>query len=124
NFRANIYAFKKLGVRAILSFSAVGSLRKDLKPGDMVFCDQYIDRTKGVRGHTFLGDGLVGHVSLAKPVCAHAHAFVKELAPKYDFDCHFSKTYVCIEGPYFSTKAESNSYRAMGADIIGMTHFP
>lgn len=124
NFRANIYALKKLGARAILSFSAVGSLRKEFKPGDMVLCTQYIDRTKGLRAHTFLGDGLVGHVSLAHPVCQPAVEKIKKISSKYDFGCHFGQTYICIEGPYFSTKAESNSYRQMGADIIGMTHFP
>jgi 5'-methylthioadenosine phosphorylase len=124
NYRANIYALKKLGASAILSFSAVGSLRKEFKPGDMVLCTQYIDRTKGVRAHTFLGDGVVGHVSLAKPVCESAVKAVQELVKKYDFDSHFGQTYICVEGPYFSTKAESNSFRQMGADIIGMTHFP
>jgi 5'-methylthioadenosine phosphorylase len=124
NYRANIYALKKYGARAILAFSAVGSLRKEFKPGDMVLCTQYIDRTKGVRKHTFLGDGLVGHVSLAKPVCEKPVRAIEKLAAKYNFDCHFGQTYVCIEGPYFSTKAESNTYRQAGADIIGMTHFP
>jgi 5'-methylthioadenosine phosphorylase len=124
NYRANIYALKKFGAKAILSFSAVGSLRKEFKPGDMVLCSQYIDRTKGVRKHTFLGDGIVGHVSLAKPVCGTAIDAVKKISPKYDFDCHFGQTYLCIEGPYFSTKAESAQYRQAGADIIGMTHFP
>lgn len=124
NFRANIYALKKYGAKAILAFSAVGSLRKEFKPGDMVLCTQYIDRTKGVRKHTFLGDGIVGHVSLAKPVCEKPVKTIEGLAKKYEFGCHFGQTYVCIEGPYFSTKAESNTYRDMGADIIGMTHFP
>lgn len=124
NFRANIYALKKFGARAILSFSAVGSLRKELKPGDMVLCTQYIDRTKGVRAHTFLGDGIVGHVSLAKPICSQSVEGIRALSEKYSFDCHFGQTYICIEGPYFSTQAESNTYRQMGADIIGMTHFP
>lgn len=124
NFRANIYALKKYGAKAILAFSAVGSLRKEFKPGDMVLCTQYIDRTKGVRAHTFLGDGIVGHVSLAKPVCEKPVKAIENLSKKYNFDCHFGQTYVCIEGPYFSTKAESNTYRQMGADIIGMTHFP
>lgn len=124
NFRANVFALKKYGAKAVLSFSAVGSLRQEFKPGDMVLCAQYIDRTKGVRKATFLGDGLVGHVSLAKPVCQKPIERVRLLAAKYDFDCHFGQTYVCIEGPYFSTKAESNTYRQMGADIIGMTHFP
>jgi 5'-methylthioadenosine phosphorylase len=71
-----------------------------------------------------LGDGIVGHVSLAKPVCEKPVKAIQNLAAKYDFDCHFGQTYICIEGPYFSTKAESNTYRAAGADIIGMTHFP
>lgn len=124
NFRANIYALKKYGARAILSFSAVGSLRQEYKPGDMVLCTQYIDRTKGVRAHTFLGDGVVGHVSLAKPVCKSPVEKLKKLSSKYAFDCHFGQTYICIEGPYFSTQAESNTYRQMGADIIGMTHYP
>jgi 5'-methylthioadenosine phosphorylase len=124
NYRANIFALKKHGAKAIMAFSAVGSLRKEFKPGDMVLCSQYIDRTKGVRPHTFLGDGIVGHVSLAKPVCEKALAKVQKLSANYDFDCHFGQTYVCVEGPYFSTKAESNTYRQMGGDIIGMTHFP
>jgi 5'-methylthioadenosine phosphorylase len=124
NYRANIYALKKYGAKAILSFSAVGSLRKEFKPGDMVLTTQYIDRTKGVRKSTFLGEGIVGHVSLAHPVCKKIEEAIRSLAPKYNFDCHFGQTYICIEGPYFSTKAESNTYRQMGADIIGMTHFP
>ena len=126
NYRANIFALKKYGAQAILSFSAVGSLRKQFKPGDMVLCSQYIDRTKGIRPHTFLGDGIVGHVSLAKPVCGPGVEKTRELVQrkKYGFDCHFGQTYVCVEGPYFSTKAESNTFREMGADIIGMTHFP
>jgi 5'-methylthioadenosine phosphorylase len=124
NFRANIYALKKFGARAILSFSAVGSLRQEYKPGDMVLCTQYIDRTKGVRKHTFLGDGIVGHVSLAQPVCKEATSEIQKVSSRYDFDCHFGQTYICIEGPYFSTQAESKTYREMGADIVGMTHFP
>lgn len=124
NYRANIFALKKHGATAILSFSAIGSLQKDLKPGDLVVPTQYIDRTKGVRAHTFCGGGMVGHVSLAKPVCGEAVGRLKEIVSPMDFDAHFAKTYVCIEGPYFSTKAESNTYRQMGADIIGMTNFP
>ncbi len=124
NFRANIFALKKYGAQAILSFSAVGSLRKEFKPGDMVLCTQYIDRTKGMRQHTFLGNGLVGHVSLAKPVNKNPVEAIQKLAKNYNFDCHFGQTYVCVEGPYFSTQAESNTFRQMGADIIGMTHFP
>lgn len=124
NYRANIYALKSLGVDRIISVSAVGSLRKELPPGDLVVASQYIDRTKGVRRHTFLGEGLVGHVSLAKPVWKTGVETIRGLASGLGFNVHFDKAYVCIEGPYFSTQAESNSYRSMGADIIGMTNFP
>ncbi|MCB0389655.1 MAG: MTAP family purine nucleoside phosphorylase [Bdellovibrionales bacterium] len=124
NYRANIFALKKHGAKAIISFSAVGSLRKEFKPGDMVVPHQYIDRTKGLRPHTFLGNGVVGHISLAKPMCEVMSHHTKEICQNKKWDCHFGQSYICIEGPYFSTKAESNSYRAMGADIIGMTHFP
>jgi 5'-methylthioadenosine phosphorylase len=128
NYRANIFALKKYGARSILSFSAIGSLKKEYKPGDMVIPTQYIDRTKGVRKHTFLGDGLVGHVSLADPVCKTMSAKAYDLAANRSYqnkwDSHLGQTYVCIEGPYFSTRAESNYYRQIGADVIGMTHFP
>lgn len=124
NYRANIYALKKLGVTRVISVSAVGSLRKELAPGDLVVANQYIDRTKGVRAHSFFGEGIVGHVSLAKPVWKTGTETVRGLAQGLGFNVHFDKAYVCIEGPYFSTLAESNSYRAMGADIIGMTNFP
>ena len=124
NYRANIFALKKYGAKAIISFSAVGSLRQEFKPGDMVVPHQYIDRTKGLRAHTFLGNGVVGHVSLAKPICEVMSQQAQEASQNKNWDSHFGQTYVCIEGPYFSTKAESNTYRQMGADIIGMTHFP
>lgn len=126
NYRANIFAFKKMGVKAILSFSAVGSLQKEFAPGDLVIPYQYIDRTKSIRAHTFLGQGLIGHVSLAKPICEVMAEKVKALVTleKIDFKIHFGQTYVCIEGPYFSTKAESDVYRQMKADIIGMSNFP
>lgn len=124
NYRANIYALKKLGVTRVISVSAVGSLRKELAPGDLVVANQYIDRTKGVRAHSFFGEGIVGHVSLAKPVWKTGTETMRGLAQGLGFNAHFDKAYVCIEGPYFSTQAESNSYRAMGADIIGMTNFP
>lgn len=128
NYRANIFALKKHGVRKVISISAVGSLKKDLAPGDLVLASQYIDRTKGVREHTYLGKGLVGHVSLAKPTWASAANAIRQLvetrSTDLDFKIHFDKTYVCVEGPYFSTQAESNTYRQMGADIIGMTNFP
>lgn len=123
NFRANIYAFKKLGAKAIVSFSAVGSLQKELAPGDMVVPYQYIDRTKQ-RVSTFLGGGLIGHVSLAKPICEVMATRLKELVQTQSHKSHFGQTYICIEGPYFSTQAESHSYRQMGAHIIGMSNFP
>jgi 5'-methylthioadenosine phosphorylase len=128
NYCANIYAMKKFGARAIISFSAIGSLQKEYAPGDLVIPYQYIDRTKSIRRHTFLGEGLIGHVSLAKPVCEVMAERAMELITQNNlnshFKTHFGQTYVCIEGPYFSTKAESNTYRQMGADIIGMSNFP
>lgn len=129
NYRANIFSLKKMGAKAIFSFSAVGSLRKEFAPGDLVIPYQYIDRTKSLRAHTFLGDGLIGHVSLAKPICEVMAEKIKVIFKeknnfKPDFKIHFGQTYVCIEGPYFSTKAESNAYRQMAADIIGMSNFP
>jgi 5'-methylthioadenosine phosphorylase len=124
NYRANIFALKNHGAKAIASFSAVGSLEKSCKPGDLVIPYQYIDRTKGVRAHSFLGDGLIGHISLAKPICEVMAERLKPLTAKQSFETHYAKTYVCIEGPYFSTKAESLSYRQMGAEIIGMSNFP
>ena len=124
NYRANIFALKKMGAKAIVSFSAVGSLRKEYAPGDLVVPYQYIDRTKSLRAHTFLGEGLIGHVSLAKPICEVMAEKLKVLAANQSFKSYFGPTYICIEGPYFSTKAESNSYRQAGADIIGMSNFP
>lgn len=124
NYRANIYAMKKMGVTKIISFSAVGSLQKELAPGDLVVPYQYIDRTKGLRQSTFLGEGLIGHVSLAKPICEVMANNFLSIAKDFDFKIHFKKTYVCIEGPYFSTMAESHTYRQMNADIIGMSNFP
>lgn len=124
NYRANIYQLKKHGCKAILSISAVGSLRREYAPGDLVIAEQYLDRTKGVRKHTFCGEGAVGHVSLAKPVCPTLVSQLKTLVSKLDFKVHFGGTYVCVEGPYFSTQAESLQYIQSGASIIGMTHFP
>ncbi len=128
NYRANIYALKKMGVKALVSFSAVGSLQKEFAPGDLVIPYQYIDRTKSLREHTFLGKGLIGHVSLAKPICetmaSRAYELAQAISTKMAFKTHFGQTYVCIEGPYFSTKAESNTYREMHAQIIGMSNFP
>ena len=128
NFRANIYALKKWGAKGVLSFSAVGSLQHEYAPGDMVIPFQYIDRTKGLRPHTFLGEGLVGHVSLAKPICEvmaqKALEVFEAQKNELQFKIHSRQTYLCVEGPYFSTKAESLSYRQAGANIIGMSNFP
>lgn len=124
NYAANIYALKKQGAKAIVSFSAVGSLKKEFKPGHLVVPNQYIDRTKAHRRASFLGNGLIGHVSLAKPTCEVMNKKLQELQATFKFESHFGATYVCIEGPYFSTQAESKSYQQIGADIIGMTNFP
>jgi 5'-methylthioadenosine phosphorylase len=124
NYRANIYALKAHGAKAVISFSAVGSLRAEFEPGHLVIPLQYIDRTKGMRKHTFCGDGVVGHMSLAHPVCEAMAREVEQLAKRESFTSHVGGAYVCIEGPNFSTLAESLAYRDINADIIGMTNFP
>lgn len=124
NFLANVFALKSYGAKAILSLSAVGSLRKELAPGDLVVPTQYIDRTKSIRAHTFCGDGVVGHMSLAEPVCRQMAKRLSGLFNQFNWASHAEKTYVCIEGPNFSTIAESHYYRFIGADIIGMTNYP
>jgi 5'-methylthioadenosine phosphorylase len=121
NFRANIYALKVLGVEWILSASAVGSLRDDYRPQDLVVPDQFYDRTRG-RISTFFGDGLVAHVSFAHPFCAPLSAMLSAAAARAGATVHNGGTYVCMEGPQFSTVAESTAYRAAGFDIIGMTN--
>ncbi|MBY0384917.1 MTAP family purine nucleoside phosphorylase [bacterium] len=123
NYRANIFALKKHGARQILAFSAVGSLRNELPPGDMVVPSQYINFTKN-RISTFSGEGLVSHTSLAIPVSLKLVEATKKIASQMSFRCHFDKVSLVVEGPYFSTKAESHLFRAWGADIIGMTAFP
>ncbi len=124
NYRANIYALKKYGVDKILSLSAVGSLRDELKPGDMVVPHQFIDKTKSIRQHTFCENGVVAHVSLAQPVNPALVEAVQALASCMNFQVHFQKTAICMEGPGFSTFAESMVNRQWGGDIIGMTSFP
>ncbi|HXT70861.1 MAG TPA: S-methyl-5'-thioadenosine phosphorylase [Vicinamibacterales bacterium] len=121
NFRANIYGFKVLGAEWILSASAVGSLRQDYAPLDLVVPDQFFDRTRG-RVSTFFGDGLVGHVAFAHPFCTPLSDVMFDAASRSGAKAHRGGTYVCMEGPQFSTIAESNSYRASGFDIIGMTN--
>jgi 5'-methylthioadenosine phosphorylase len=121
NFRANIFGFKLLGAEWILSASAVGSLREDYKPMDLVVPDQFFDRTRG-RVSTFFGEGLVAHVAFAHPFCRLLSGLMYEAASRAGATVHRGGTYVCMEGPQFSTIAESNSYRASGFDIIGMTN--
>jgi len=121
NFRANIYGFKRLGVERIISVSAVGSLRENLKPLDMVVPSQFLDRTHA-RPSTFFGEGLVAHISFADPVCPVLQEVMTKACAEAGVGCHKGGTYVCIEGPAFSTKAESNLYRAWGMDVIGMTN--
>jgi 5'-methylthioadenosine phosphorylase len=121
NFRANIYAFKKLGVERILSVSAVGSLKEEHKPTDFVIPDQFIDRTFH-RISTFFGEGIVGHVAFGDPVCATVAKAAADACKAVDVVGKLGGTYVCMEGPQFSTKAESHLYRRWGADVIGMTN--
>jgi 5'-methylthioadenosine phosphorylase len=123
-FRANIYAMKSLGVEYIISASAVGSLKAEAKPLDMVIPDQFIDRTRN-RISTFFGEGIVAHITFGDPVCPELAKIITESAQSTDLggiDVHSGGTYVCMEGPAFSTKAESNLYRSWGATIIGMTN--
>ncbi len=123
-FRANIYAMKQLGVEYIISASAVGSLQTEAKPLDMVIPDQFIDRTKH-RTSTFFGEGLVAHIAFGDPICANLAKVVGDAVASLDLaesNLHRGGTYICMEGPAFSTKAESNLYRSWGAKVIGMTN--
>jgi 5'-methylthioadenosine phosphorylase len=121
NFRANIYGMKSLGVERIISLSAVGSLKEEHHPQEFVIPDQFFDRTKG-RFSTFFGDGLVAHISFADPVCPEMSAVVGEACRSSDVTVKRGGTYLCMEGPAFSTRAESNVYRSWGMDVIGMTN--
>jgi 5'-methylthioadenosine phosphorylase len=125
-YRANIYAMKSLGVEYLISASAVGSLKEEAKPLDMVVPDQFIDRTKG-RVSTFFGEGIVGHITFGAPICSElAGVLASAIADLHlpDVNLHRGGTYVCMEGPAFSTKAESHLYRSWGATVIGMTNLP
>jgi len=121
NFRANIYGFKKLGVTRVLSISAVGSLKEEHRPLEFVIPDQFYDHTKS-RVSTFFGEGLVAHVSFADPVCPEAARVVFEACQSEGIAAKLGGTYICIEGPAFSSKAESEVYRSWGMDVIGMTN--
>ncbi|HEY9140605.1 MAG TPA: S-methyl-5'-thioadenosine phosphorylase [Bryobacteraceae bacterium] len=121
NFRANIYAMKSLGVERIISLSAVGSLKEEHRPLDFVIPDQFFDRTRG-RASTFFGEGLVAHVSFADPICPEMAALLAQACDESGVRAKSGGTYLCMEGPAFSTKAESNVYRSWGMDVIGMTN--
>ena len=125
-FRANIYAMKTLGVEYLISASAVGSLKEEVKPLDMVVCDQFIDRTKN-RISTFFGEGIVAHIGFGDPVCTALSSVIADAIETLNLpevDVHRTGTYLCMEGPAFSTKAESEMYRSFGATVIGMTNLP
>src|SRR4030065_494128 len=123
NSRANIFALKKLGVQRILAPSTVGSLKKELKPGDLVFVDQFIDRTTR-REESFYTGKKVCHISVAEPMCPELRRTLIKAADDINIITHNTGTYVCIEGPRFSTKAESRMFRMWGADVVGMTLVP
>ena len=121
NFRANIFGMKLLGVEQIISLSAVGSLKEEHRPLDFVLPTQFMDRTQG-RKSTFFGDGLVAHVSFADPICGRLQGHVQAACSISGISAHCGGTYLCMEGPAFSTRAESHLYRAWGMDVIGMTN--
>lgn len=119
NYRANIYGFKMLGVERIISVNSVGSLREEIKPRDIVLSNQFFDRTR--RKNSFFGDGIAVHVSFAEPVCSELSSILYTKSRELGKTVHPGGIYICIEGPTFSTKAESNIYRSWGCDVIGMT---
>jgi 5'-methylthioadenosine phosphorylase len=122
NFRANIHGMKQLGVEWIISISAVGSMREEIRPGDLVIVDQFVDRTR--RRSSFFGDGVAGHVSMADPVCPIIAEKLHQAATAVGGRVHKGGTYLVIDGPQFSTRAESRIYRQWGVDVIGMTNMP
>lgn len=121
NYRANIHGFKQLGVKQIISLSAVGSLKEEHQPLEFVLPEQFFDRTRG-RISTFFGEGCVAHISFADPICGRLAGYVMEGCGKAGITAKRGGTYLCMEGPAFSTKAESNIYRSWGMDVIGMTN--
>jgi 5'-methylthioadenosine phosphorylase len=123
NFRANLWALKSLGVEWVISISAVGSMKESIHPLDLVIPDQFFDATKR-RVSSFFGEGIVGHVGMAEPICPQLATIVEKAARQTSAAVHRGGTYVCIEGPQFSTKAESRVYRSWGVDVIGMTNMP
>ena len=123
NFRANIWGFKALGAEWVISISAVGSMKEAIRPLDLVIPDQFVDATRR-RVSSFFGDGIVAHVGMAEPVCPHLATALEKAARQTGATVHRGGTYICIEGPQFSTRAESRVYRAWGVDVIGMTNLP
>lgn len=119
NYRANVFGFKMLGVNRIISVNSVGSLKEEIRPRDIVLSDQFYDRTR--RKNTFFGEGVVGHIGFAEPVCANLAAALGEATKELGLRVHPRGTYICIEGPAFSSRAESRIYRSWGCDVIGMT---
>jgi 5'-methylthioadenosine phosphorylase len=125
NYRANIFALKQLGVRSVLSVSAVGSLLEEIRPGDLALPDQYFDHTRGLRRYSFFGDGLGAHISTANPVCPALASDIKSAADRINQQLHTGKTYGCVEGPRLGTRAESFFLRdAARCDLVGMTNIP
>ncbi len=119
NYRANIFGFKKFGVRRVISTNCVGSLKEKIRPRDIVFADQFFDRTR--RKNSFFGEGIAAHIGFAHPVCPELSSLLFKAGQELGVRCHLGGTYICIEGPSFSTKAESEIYRSWGCDVIGMT---
>ncbi len=119
NYRANAFGFKMLGVRKVISVSSVGSLKEEVRPRDILLADQFYDRTR--RANTFFGDGIVAHIGFARPVCPDLSRALYDIGTGLGLRMHLGGTYICIEGPAFSTIAESRTYRSRGCDVIGMT---
>lgn len=124
NFRANIWALKSVGARTVIGVSAVGSLREEIRPGELALPSQYIDFTKGVRAASFFGNGIVAHISTAQPTCRATVGLIERAAASLGIGIHKDKTYACVEGPRLGTRAESFLLRAAGADLVGMTNVP
>lgn len=124
NYQANIFALKSQGVTKVIACLAVESLREDIQPGDLVVPSQFINHTRSRPSSSFCKNGAVGHISLARPIWENAARSLSELMEKFHFTIHFDRTYLCIDGPHFSTKAEALTHRKAGADLVGMTAFP
>lgn len=124
NYRANIFALKKLGATRIISVSATGSLKEDIHPGELVIPSQYFDWTRGRRQASFFGNGLAAHISTAEPVCSSLTRWIADHAGEMDLPLHTGRTYACVEGPRLGTKAESHFLRRAGCDLVGMTNVP